>query len=1473
MIYSEVPGIIIKQVSSLNTPYYGKFIGKLSELNHGVSGEVYAVDGRTIHLKDFTYDGEGPAAYFYVGNTKEPSGNGIRLRDERGSSGVIKRYRKKSITLTLPDGKTLNNIKWFSVWCDEFSVNFGDVKIPRNFDFPRPQKIDALNGVHKITSDNIVIVDAQTLLIPNLSYDGEAPDAKFWVGRGPKPSPQGIRVPDENGKMEPLRQYHRKTVVLTLPGDLTVFDIGHFGIWCEAFTVDFGHVRIPSNLNVPPSLKMLGVSPQSKLNCEVLNDDLAFEVRWAVAGDSIVIQLVSKLEDNEYMSFGLSGDDNHSVMVKGDVVVAWVDKETLKGYAEDYYLDAKSQCSGNHGSCPDERLQDKTNNIRLLNAAMVNGYSIVTYQRALKPSDKFDRQIYNNRSQAIIWAIGPLNQRNEVSFHSQYLKNDQFINFGRQPKWNCPMPESDKSSYPSTTTTLSPFIDIAPTSPRISQRGGNRFVEVSSRSGGGIDRSSSSERSVERNTPSRGSSRSRQRTGESRNHISRTNVTTTTTTTPRPVPTPKPVRGVKPWVIPPIECDEPDDGVFYAQMGLTGGKQGYPAITGHVGWGISWYINGLLIPEINVVRGKTYSFVTEAGLDPEIPARYHPFYITDDPVGGYQYKTDEEKAKVQIFAGVTQTPTGEIVPTGVGRFCIWETKPDVEIDPDSFSSFGEYQRYLQLRCDPGIPGVITWTPDANTPDTVYYQCFTHRYLGWKINVLNSCDVRADASEYQPAYVSSHPLVDTVDSSDDFKASASINVETRIKPSENLFLGNNMNNLYHNTDIFRKNSLFNNRGNSYYHFSSPSTTHHSPLTLTSLQSSNFKPSPQIMTSLLQPAIVAIDDSTTFKNSAINIITLPPPTTINTTTVTSTSTITTTISPPTVKPLDETTTFVADVTTESIDSYTTDSSVVTTDVTPADTTEVNDSEPAESQNLSNRLIQELPASLPHALPLTGAMYPPKINTTYYFNNKSPLKPPPLPMNHLKMGPRFGISHRPYHRPLYPNFAMKKPYFRPKQHRPIQQMSTILRPVIHPPPKTLHPKPIMMLIPNKPHHHFHRGDLPFMFPPPNKTTNNIEIAALKPPSNNQTPFTPPALPALNIQTLPLIPPALPAPKNHTPLILPTPQLTFTNESSKKIIPLSVDVVQDFRKLNNRTQNLRVTTPTHIKKIIHNTTIKPIPSKMISIKPDFRHKLITSTLEPAINTGFRPDSIIIEGGFKPIITKIAQDRISSDLEQISDNIGVIDLSNQETHNDFTSSQQSTETFEPMFIPSPPDSRHQQQQSVQIVDETQNSIPENFDEMVMAAERIDSFYLPPPTVHLKTKQHQQQQKPDLSVPNGSIVTYDGQLLSDISLSPPLPAFPSSTSQNAGLSKIEQLVRNTPQFVPFKGELPPSVPDIIQIDSLPQLKSNTKLIKSSPRRKRRSPHHTPEHKVETATPNRSTTLLVSTNSILFMGLVISVWFR
>jgi len=90
-------------------------------------------------------------------------------------TNVLPRYRNQDITLSLPEGKSLQNLRWFSVWCDEFSVNFGDVKIPKGFDFPRPHKLGALSGIHGVSSDQVVIVDAQTLLIPNFSYDGEAP--------------------------------------------------------------------------------------------------------------------------------------------------------------------------------------------------------------------------------------------------------------------------------------------------------------------------------------------------------------------------------------------------------------------------------------------------------------------------------------------------------------------------------------------------------------------------------------------------------------------------------------------------------------------------------------------------------------------------------------------------------------------------------------------------------------------------------------------------------------------------------------------------------------------------------------------------------------------------------------------------------------------------------------------------------------------------------------------------------------------------------------------------------------------------------------------------------------------------------------------------------------------------------------------------------------------------------------------------
>ena len=40
---------------------------------------------------------------------------------------------------------------------------------------------------------------------------------------------------------------------------------------------------------------------------------------------------------------------------------------------------------------------------------------------------------------------------------------------------------------------------------------------------------------------------------------------------------------------------------------------------------------------------------------------------------------------------------------------------------DCSTTFADYFATLQQVCEAGQPGVLQWTPDKNTPDTVYYQ--------------------------------------------------------------------------------------------------------------------------------------------------------------------------------------------------------------------------------------------------------------------------------------------------------------------------------------------------------------------------------------------------------------------------------------------------------------------------------------------------------------------------------------------------------------------------------------------------------------------------------------------------------------------------------------------------------------------------------------------------------------------------------
>ena len=66
-------------------------------------------------------------------------------------------------------------------------------------------------------------------------------------------------------------------------------------------------------------------------------------------------------------------------------------------------------------------------------------------------------------------------------------------------------------------------------------------------------------------------------------------------------------------------------------------------VIGQPGWGIAWYINGTLVPELVVERGRTYTFLVYGGNNPDDASNYHPFYITESRNGGRLLNTQEQR--------------------------------------------------------------------------------------------------------------------------------------------------------------------------------------------------------------------------------------------------------------------------------------------------------------------------------------------------------------------------------------------------------------------------------------------------------------------------------------------------------------------------------------------------------------------------------------------------------------------------------------------------------------------------------------------------------------------------------------------------------------------------------------------------------------------------------------------------------------
>jgi hypothetical protein len=89
---------------------------------YGISGTVVILNDCQAEIRDFFYNGLGPAVAIY-GARNGDFDNGI------GLSSAINGQRFDGVTLpiNLPEGMTFDEINSFSVWCFEFDVDFSSV--------------------------------------------------------------------------------------------------------------------------------------------------------------------------------------------------------------------------------------------------------------------------------------------------------------------------------------------------------------------------------------------------------------------------------------------------------------------------------------------------------------------------------------------------------------------------------------------------------------------------------------------------------------------------------------------------------------------------------------------------------------------------------------------------------------------------------------------------------------------------------------------------------------------------------------------------------------------------------------------------------------------------------------------------------------------------------------------------------------------------------------------------------------------------------------------------------------------------------------------------------------------------------------------------------------------------------------------------------------------------------------------------
>lgn len=673
-----------------------------------------------------------------------------------------------------------------------------------------------------------------------------------------------------------------------------------------------------------------------------------------------------------------------------------------------------------------------------------------------------------------------------------------------------------------------------------------------------------------------------------------------------------------------------------------------------------------------------------------------------------------------------------------------------------------------------------------------FQCFTHRYLGWKINVLDACDeTEGEASHLVETIVAPEGRIQQ----DPLRAEESIQVSTRVKPDNNFIVDQRRK----AERVINTKPTYDDYNNNNWRHPFPENPHDAD-TLTGEIMFHSEPSKNVLSlganqlpeyelPISKVQIKQVIEAVESLESQMRDD-LGKPTLSNTPHKQNIY-------------LENKDPFLLEQPVREDEEYSIESGKLP----------VNFMLPPNQKPLTLQSVMRPNGKPPGPMRPFRRPTPPEIK----------LRRPPY------MKPGMGYHPKPNHMTSYGGTmpSMKKPIHKQPNNRlsppnrppmgsmtPPNNMNSYHgnKPLYHSPPQRQNPKPVQSIIMGKP-----------VSIPPSQTLN---------------------LGQTNIIGTHVVQSQISLPNSNEPTPQHSVPQTYFSKPGQIILgkPMENPVLLDQQMIQTKSHSVHLS-PTVAPEINYPSTTQTLhdedENRFASSNTDmkssdsFSESKDTSVLfQPAVNTGFKPDSIVIESGFKPIIREplmasedkitdfgieIANRRQDSDVEEDYE-----EAPQYISNHAYTGSEKHTETFEPMFIPSPPDhllptndrtkevfpSNHAKEDRphpIYVKTETElNSLfsKKNMEkeaplEMTMEADRVSAQYLPPdPKL---PKEHSQK----LSTNDQTFTTYDGKTVSAITL----------TETNKNITKLfssklpanSELLLKTPQFGPFKGEIPPVI--------------------------------------------------------------------